>query len=146
LEQAINDQYKLPEIRKGLNATDSVIKIATVNFDFDKFELQNDQLERLRDNAISELVKNPSYHVIVNGYTDIRGSETYNFGLSQERALSVARQIVAEGIDVNRVATHYFGESQLAKYCPEHENCDESIHQANRRVEILLLVKKKAGN
>jgi outer membrane protein OmpA-like peptidoglycan-associated protein len=143
LEQAINDQYKLPEISKELNSADSVIKIATVNFEFDKFELLNDQLARLRSNAISELVKNPSYRAIVNGYTDIRGSETYNFGLSQERALFVARQMVDEGIEVERVATHYFGESQLAKYCPEHENCDESVHQANRRVEILLLVKKK---
>jgi len=144
LEEAINDQYKVPAIRKDLNEMDSVIKITTVNFELDKFELQAEQLDRLRNTAISELTKNPSYRVIVNGYTDIRGSETYNFGLSQERALFVARQIVAEGIDAERVATHYFGESQLAKYCPEHETCDESIHQANRRVEILLLVSKKS--
>jgi outer membrane protein OmpA-like peptidoglycan-associated protein len=143
LEDAINAQYKVPVTKENLAEIDSVVKVATVNFELDKFELQPDQLERLRNTVINELKSNPSYRAIVNGYTDIRGSEAYNFGLSQERALFVDQRIVAEGIDTGRVTTRYFGESQLAKYCPEHEACDESIHQANRRVEILLIVNKK---
>ena len=143
LEEAINAQYKVPVIKGNLAEVDSVIKITTVNFELDEFELQPGQLDRLRSTVISELLSNPSYRAIVNGYTDIRGSEAYNFGLSQERALFVEQHIVAEGIDAGRVTTQYFGESQLVKYCPEHENCDESIHQANRRVEILLLMDKK---
>jgi len=144
LEEAINAQYEVPVIKESLAEIDSVIKVTTVNFALDEFELQRDQLELLHNTVISDLRSNPSYRVIVNGYTDIRGSETYNFGLSQERALFVDQQIVAEGIDTTRVTMRYFGESQLVKYCPQHENCDESIHQANRRVEILLLVNKKS--
>jgi len=143
LEQAINAQYKVPLIKENLAEVDSVIKISTVNFEFDEFELQRNQLELLHNTVISELRSNPSYRAIINGYTDIRGSETYNFGLSQERAVFVDQLIIAEGIDATRVTMRYFGESQLAKYCPQHESCDESIHQANRRVEILLLVNKK---
>jgi outer membrane protein OmpA-like peptidoglycan-associated protein len=143
LQEAIASQYKVPVIQSDLTEKDSIVKIMTVNFELDEFELQPDQVEHLQSTVIDELRRNQSYYAIVNGYTDIRGSEAYNFGLSQERALFVEQRIVAEGIDAGRVTTQYFGESQLVKYCPEQENCDETIHQANRRVEILLLVNKK---
>ncbi|GHN02444.1 hypothetical protein WSM22_39330 [Cytophagales bacterium WSM2-2] len=143
LEEAINSQYKLPAKKENLAEIDSVVKVVTLNFEFDAFELPPDQLERLRNKVISELVKNSSYRAIVNGYTDDRVNEKYNFGLSQERALFVAQHIVGDGIDAGRVATRYFGESQFARYCRDNKNCDESVHQTNRHVEILLVIDKK---
>jgi outer membrane protein OmpA-like peptidoglycan-associated protein len=143
LQDAIASQNKMPLIRSELAKTDSLIKIVTVNFDVDEFVLPENERSHLQKYVIGLLKTNEAYYTIVNGYADIRGSEAYNFGLSQERAFFVEQLILDDGIDPGRVATQYFGESQLIKYCPENENCDESVHQANRRVEILLLIRKK---
>ena len=136
LPQAITSQYKITP--RELAETDSLVKTAIVNFDPGEFELQPDQMKYLQNVVVDELRNNQSWHAIVSGYPDIGGSEVYNFGLSQERAFFVAQRIVAEGIDDERVTTQYFGES---KYCPEGENC-ESIHRADRRVEILFVIRK----
>ncbi len=142
-ESAIASQYKKPQVRSELAKTDSVVKIVIVNFNFDEYTLLPKEKVRLQENVVEQLKSNNEYRAVVNGYTDARGTEEYNFGLSQERAYFVEQLIVADGIAADRVATQYFGESQLIKYCPENQNCDESIHQANRRVEVLLIINKK---
>ena len=143
LQDAIASQYKVPPVRSELAKTDSIITIVTVNFELDEFVLSPSEKSHLGEQVIDRLKANTAYYAIVNGYTDIRGSEEYNFGLSQERAFFVEQLIVNDDINSERVTTQYFGESQVIKYCPEHENCDESVHQVNRRVEILLLMNKK---
>jgi outer membrane protein OmpA-like peptidoglycan-associated protein len=143
LQDAIALQNKVPLIRSELAKTDSLIKIVTVNFELDEFILPPNERLHLQEHVIGQLKANEGYHAIVNGYADIRGSEEYNFGLSQERAFFVEQLIVDGGIPSGKVTTQYFGESQVIKYCPENERCDESIHQANRRVEILLLMNRR---
>ena len=125
-----------------LAASDSIIKIVTIHFEYDEFNLLPAEKDHVLENVINQLKVRPEYYAIVNGYTDVRGTEEYNFGLSQERASCVEQFIRAEGISSERVVTRYFGESQLLKYCPKDESCDESVHQANRRAEVLLLMKK----
>jgi outer membrane protein OmpA-like peptidoglycan-associated protein len=142
LNDAIALQYKVPDLPANLLESDSIVKIVTVNFGLDEFILPPDERLHLAKYVIDELKANEFYYAIVNGYTDIRGSEAYNFGLSQERAFFVEQSIVTGGVGAGRVATRYFGESQVVKFCPANERCDESIHQANRRVEILLLTRK----
>ncbi len=99
-------------------------------------------MSQLKEFVANHLKNQVNPYVIVNGHTDVRGSDTYNFGLSEERALFVKKMIIDEGISPEKVKSFYFGESKLAKYCDEHENCGESVHEANRRVEIFLLSAK----
>jgi outer membrane protein OmpA-like peptidoglycan-associated protein len=140
LPEAVASQNKVPKERSVLAQSDSIVTIIIVNFGYDEFTLPPMERQKLLDNVIDKLKTNQGYYTKVSGYTDIRGSEEYNFGLSQERALFVKQLIIDEGIRPERVTTQYFGESQVLKYC--QGNCDESVHQANRRVEVLLLVKK----
>ena len=125
---------------------DSILKVVTVNFNLDVFTLAPDEKSRLQEFVANQLKDQSHHYVIVNGHTDIRGSDTYNFGLSEERALFVKEMIIEEGISPERVKSFYFGESQLAKYCDEHENCDESVHEVNRRVEIFLITSESSEN
>jgi outer membrane protein OmpA-like peptidoglycan-associated protein/tetratricopeptide (TPR) repeat protein len=143
VEDAIAIQYKKPTEKSELAKSDSVLKIETVNFEFNEFTLPPKEMLYLRKNVIDPLKANKSYYAIVNGYTDIRGSEEYNYGLSQERALFVYKAIISEGISSERVKTQFFGESQLIKFCSGNDDCDESVHQANRRAEVLLLISKQ---
>jgi len=143
LDEAIYRQYKEVMIKSGLEVPGDILKITVVHFDFDAFVLSPEERARLGETVIDQLKENDQLYAVVNGHTDVQGSDTYNFGLSEERALFVRDLIVREGIDPQKVVTHYFGESHLAQYCDEHADCDESVHQANRRVEVILLSREK---
>jgi len=67
----------------------------------------------------------------VNGYTDNKGSNSYNNGLSQERAASVKKAIIAEGIESSRLKSNGYGEEN-----PIATNDTEEGRAKNRRVEL----------
>ena len=71
--------------------------------------------------------------VDVFGHTDNVGSDSYNYDLSQRRALSVADYLSSQGVDNRRFAVTGFGESR-----PVASNATEAGKAENRRVEIQL--------
>lgn len=71
--------------------------------------------------------------VDVNGHTDSTGSDSYNYGLSQRRALSVANYLGAQGVDGRRFVVNGYGKTQ-----PIASNATEAGRAQNRRVEIYL--------
>ena len=138
LKDAMARQYKERMEQSGQPVTDSIVNIVTVNFDFDQFSLRPDEENYLRELVIKKLQENENTYVTINGHTDIRGSDIYNYGLSNERAEFVKSLLLKEGIDESRIKTHSYGESQLLKTCDIPDDCDESVHRVNRRVEIVL--------
>jgi outer membrane protein OmpA-like peptidoglycan-associated protein len=76
--------------------------------------------------------------VIVQGHTDSTGSEQHNQGLSERRASSVQQELVARGVDRDRIASMGFGESQ-----PVADNGTSDGRQRNRRVDVMLRAKAK---
>lgn len=75
----------------------------------------------------------PNSTVEVIGHTDNTGSAAYNIDLSQRRAQSVARILVAAGVNGNRIATVGRGYEQ-----PVASNASEAGRAQNRRVEIII--------
>ena len=71
--------------------------------------------------------------VDVDGHTDSTGDDSYNFGLSQRRALVVADYLNGQGVDGRRFSVVGFGESR-----PIASNDTADGRAANRRVEIRL--------
>lgn len=86
------------------------------------------------DNVASTLAEYPSTYIDVYGHTDSTGSDSYNQGLSERRAASVADYLAGRGVNRARMATRGFGETQL-KCAPERTEAD---YQCNRRVEIRI--------
>src|SRR3546814_8093978 len=76
----------------------------------------------------------PSTYIDIYGHTDSSGSDSYNQGLSERRAASVADYLGTRGVQRARMATMGYGESQL-KCTPETSEADR---QCNRRVEIRI--------
>ena len=81
------------------------------------------------NNAIKVLKLNPSLTVEIQGHTDNRGSDAYNQGLSERRALSVKQHLVNHGISASRLTTKGFGEST-----PAESNDTATGRAHNRRV------------
>ena len=72
--------------------------------------------------------------VEVAGHTDSTGSDAYNQGLSERRAMSVANYLKGQGVMSERLITLGMGESR-----PIADNGTAEGRQANRRVEITMV-------
>jgi outer membrane protein OmpA-like peptidoglycan-associated protein len=71
--------------------------------------------------------------ILVDGHTDSTGSDTYNQGLSERRANSVAGFLGSSGVDSRRLVAGGYGESR-----PIASNATPQGRSQNRRVEITL--------
>jgi len=80
------------------------------------------------------LIKNETVKIEISGHTDNQGSETYNLKLSLERAKTVFRYLVDNGIDSHRLSFKGYGKER-----PIAPNDTEDNRARNRRTEILIL-------
>ncbi len=88
----------------------------------------------LQLNRIASVMReDPKLRIIVEGYTDSRGSAQYNEELSQRRAQSVAQALESQGISADRVQTVGRG-----KEFPVASNDTPAGRQQNRRVNIIF--------
>ena len=69
----------------------------------------------------------------MEGYTDSKGSDTYNMDLSKRRANAVKNLLVQRGVAENRIEVVGFGETM-----PVATNDTEAGRQKNRRVKIKI--------
>lgn len=77
--------------------------------------------------------------VQVIGHTDLLGTEVYNQGLSQQRALTVRKLLIDGGVPAGTVSAIGAGESQPVKQCDAAlpRTALVACLQPNRRVEIV---------
>ncbi|SCW67161.1 Outer membrane protein OmpA [Sphingobium faniae] len=101
-----------------------------ITFGFDSATVQPQFQPTLNDVA-SVLAQYPKTYIDVYGHTDSDGSDSYNQGLSERRAQSVADYLTIHGVQSARIATRGFGETQ-----PLASNTTEEGKASNRRVEI----------
>ena len=83
------------------------------------------------DNVANIMKANSDYQLDINGHTDSQGDDQANMTLSKERAASVKAYLVGKGIDVSRMESYGFGETQ-----PKATNDTEAGRAENRRVEF----------
>jgi outer membrane protein OmpA-like peptidoglycan-associated protein len=80
------------------------------------------------------LLAYPDTTVQIIGHTDSDGEASYNLGLSQDRAQSVANVLISEGVPSGRLNVIGAGEDQ-----PIASNLTPEGKAQNRRVEIVIL-------
>ncbi len=80
------------------------------------------------------LLANPSARLAIEGHTDSDGTDAYNQGLSQARALSVVNWLAAQGIAAGGFSAVGFGESR-----PVAGNGTPQGKALNRRVEVRVI-------
>ncbi|RMF45942.1 MAG: OmpA family protein [Deltaproteobacteria bacterium] len=110
-----------------------------LTFAFDQYSLNENGMKALALIA-EELRKDNKWFILrFDGHTDSTGSVNYNERLSLKRAISTATaMVVNNGFDPERIFVKGFGESK-----PIASNDSPEGRSANRRVEILVLVRKE---
>ena len=121
---------------RGLNAKQTergtLVTFGDVLFDFDQASLKANSRDSVTTLA-NYLIKNPDRKVIVEGYTDSKGSASYNQGLSERRANAVKNALVRAGVDPSRIVAQGYG-----KEYPVASNATNSGRAQNRRVEVTI--------
>ena len=124
-------QEALPEVSsiEELN-TQGILK--TVYFDFDKYDLRDDTVSILKENA-QWLQDNPQYRIMLEGHCDERGTIEYNLELGAKRSNAVQNYLINLGLESERFKIISYGEERPAD--PGH---NEEAWAKNRRVEFLI--------
>ena len=103
-----------------------------VFFDWDKYDLTPRATQIIAEAASDSKTSNVTT-LQVSGYTDTSGTATYNMGLSERRAKSVAAELEKDGVPASAIEIHAYGETHLL--VPTGPGVREP---QNRRVEIVL--------
>ncbi|MBF0117560.1 MAG: OmpA family protein [Desulfobacterales bacterium] len=107
--------------------------IENVLFDFNRYDIKP-KYYSLLDTIIKVLVKNPNLKMEIRGYTDNIGTEAYNIGLSEKRAVIITEYFIKKGIAQNRIHPKSFGLKN-----PVVNEDSDAARALNRRTEILLI-------
>jgi len=118
----------LDKISIGIKTT-----LENIFFDFDKYELKPESNTELKK-VIQFLKSNPDIRIEIAGYTDNKGSASYNLKLSKNRAISVFEYLVTEGVASDRVSFKGYGQSD-----PIASNENEIGRAKNRRIEFKVI-------
>ncbi len=133
----LNSVDKCPNTRPGATVDADgceIIDNLTIDLVEDEFDFDSAVLKPAMESALTDLadkIKASAGHetLTIVGHTDSVGSEEYNQGLSERRAVSAATFLEAQGID--SISTSGMGETQ-----PVADNGTAEGRAHNRRVEV----------
>ena len=106
--------------------------------DFDAATLRPKSKEIL-DKLVEFLQLNDNITIEIRSHTDSRGDDSYNLKLSDRRAASVVKYLVAHGINKKRLESKGMGETEPLDDCSKYDECGDTgdkdcdCHQKNRR-------------
>jgi outer membrane protein OmpA-like peptidoglycan-associated protein len=108
----------------------------SVYFEFDKFDLNQSQINTIKNLLLSS--NSPRFDAIqLYGYCDDRGSENYNYNLSNKRVATVQKILVDHGVMQNKIFICE-GKGRVEIDKDTIKNLDK-IRDKNRRVDLLFI-------
>ncbi len=116
---------------EGCKTGDTLV-LRGVNFEFNKANLTVNA-KTLLDQVADALLARKDIKVEIDGYTDGKGSVSYNLKLSDHRAASVRKYLTERGVDAGRMTSKGFGKSH-----PIADNATDEGRELNRRVELRI--------
>jgi len=135
-EQARLEAERLEAERARLEALINQIMSEDVYFDFDRSELTEKAKELLAQ--VGELLlKETRFTLTIEGHTDARGTEDYNFTLGAKRAMKVKEFLNAYGIEGKRMESVSYG-----KEAPKAQGETEEAYSQNRRANFRVNIQQ----
>lgn len=112
--------------------------IQSIYFDFDKFEIRNDQ-QKVLYKFMATIDTTRVESVQIFGYCDDRGKDAYNYDLSTKRANTIKDTLLLHGIK-NKIIISIEGKGSILIDEDLESNIPE-VRSKNRRVDILISFK-----
>jgi len=129
----IEDDDGCPERKHIIEVDDKIVTLQPIEFEFDK-DVLRDSAYPILDEIVQALKDNSGITLIeVEGHTDEQGNDAYNLDLSNRRAATVMRYLVAHGIDSLRLTSQGYGETK-----PIDTRHTQEAYKVNRRVAFAI--------
>ena len=125
-------EAQLRELEAQQTERGLLVTLGDVLFAFNKAELSAQAGPRL-DKLANFLKQFPDRKLLIEGYTDSVGSDSYNQDLSDRRAQAVRDALVQRGVDTSRITARGYGKAH-----PVADNASPEGRAMNRRVEIVI--------
>ncbi|NRD21542.1 OmpA family protein [Winogradskyella eckloniae] len=136
IELEIESYKDAEEIVTDDDFGNTFIQLENIYFDFAKWDIKPQAASTL-DVLVALLVKYPRMEIQLGAHTDSRAGFQFNLELSDKRAKSALEYLVQNGISRDRLTSVGYGETKPLVPCGD--NCTETEHSINRRVEFLIL-------
>jgi outer membrane protein OmpA-like peptidoglycan-associated protein len=117
-------------MNKGISETGK-IAVYGIYFDTGKSDIKPESKPTI-DEIVKMLKQNSTLKLFVVGHTDSDGKLESNMKLSSDRAASVVKALIENGIQAARLKS-----SGVGPYCPVESNRTEEGKAKNRRVELV---------
>ena len=121
-----------PQFRPERVALNTTYVLKNIQFEFDSYKLLATSFDEL-DQLARFTLKHPRVLLRLSGHTDDVGGDRYNKKLSENRARSVAKYMMLQGIATDRIEVIGYGKTK-----PLIDDETEDARAVNRRVEIVF--------
>lgn len=112
-----------------------IANVSNIYFEFDKAVIKPES-EPVLNRVVEIMQKYPELKIEIGAHADARGTDQYNFDLSQRRAEATLEYLVAHGISRDRLIPKGYGEEVPLNDCTEPNMCTEEQYARNRRSEF----------
>ena len=116
--------------------------IETIFFDFDKFDL-TEQQTGVVTNFIKKIDTAKIESIQIYGYCDDRGNDDYNFRLSKSRVTTIQKFLVSKGLNQSKIII-LEGKGRVIIRPDTIENLNDA-RTKNRRVDLIVVKKNSFG-
>ncbi|PIF32035.1 OmpA family protein [Flavobacterium sp. 9] len=116
--------------------------IETIYFDFDKYDLTDQQTEVVT-NFIKTIDTSKVESIQIYGYCDDRGNDEYNFRLSNNRVNTIQELLISKGFNQSRIVI-LEGKGRVVVRPDTVENLHET-RSKNRRVDLIVVKRNSFG-
>jgi outer membrane protein OmpA-like peptidoglycan-associated protein len=140
LSQYMAVNSKLTPVETG----ESFLAITNILFEFDKYDLNSEARSAL-EAVKSILVNHPDLKIEVAGYTDAKGSVSYNLTLADKRAQAVIDYLTSPAIPASRFTKKSFGKSNFAAINTNSDGSDNPEGRKYNRRVTFGIVDPKTG-
>lgn len=114
------------------------VLVNNVFYAFDSAELTPESTQSL-DELVALLSENPNITIELSSHCDYRGNDAYNMRLSQRRAESVVRYLIAAGIKEDRLTPVGYGENQPKVVRKKLTETHPFLHESDTLTEEFIL-------
>lgn len=125
------ESINLDKLEPVQNSGKLTAALENIYFDFDSYTLSSEARTSLQKNT--EIIKDISGAVQIEGNCDERGSAEYNLALGEKRAKAAMKYLVTMGIPADRLSVISYGEER-----PAIQGSDETAFSKNRRDEFVI--------
>ena len=134
LQGAFGQQLQKVKMEKRVGALEQLSEgvSLTVYFRTNSAEMAVENIPRIT--KLAKFINNfPEIEIQLEAHADRRGDREYNKKLSEQRAQTISRELIAAGLDSTRIHSHAYGESEALSVLG-----DEEGYVFDRRVNIRL--------